>query len=255
MNKQKLYEIIDTKAPLLTELSDRIWEYAELSMLEFKSTAAYVQVLAEEGFEVTENLCNIPTAFSGTYGSGKPVVGILGEYDALSGLSQAAGATERIPIEENGCGQGCGHNLLGVGALGAAIAIKEAIKSGELSGTVIFYGCPGEEGCAGKTFMARDGIFAGLDAAITWHPWTIDKYTQEELRMFEMRPGITGWAQVNGRKDVEWHKRIRLNIWYIDHCTFLLDVKIFFMIGLKFEEKFYYNGIMLAQIRHLMRMI
>ena len=170
MNKQKLYEIIDTKAPLLTELSDRIWEYAELSMLEFKSTAAYVQVLAEEGFEVTENLCNIPTAFSGTYGSGKPVIGILGEYDALSGLSQAAGATERIPIEENGCGQGCGHNLLGVGALGAAIAIKEAIKSGSIPGTVIFYGCPGEEGCAGKTFMARDGIFAALDAAITWHP-------------------------------------------------------------------------------------
>ena len=170
MNKQKLYEIIDTKAPLLTELSDRIWEYAELSMLEFKSTAAYVQVLAEEGFEVTENLCNIPTAFSGTYGSGKPVIGILGEYDALSGLSQAAGVTERIPIEENGCGQGCGHNLLGVGALGAAIAIKEAIKSGSIPGTVIFYGCPGEEGCAGKTFMARDGIFAALDAAITWHP-------------------------------------------------------------------------------------
>ena len=144
MNKQKLYEIIDTKAPLLTELSDRIWEYAELSMLEFKSTAAYVQVLAEEGFEVTENLCNIPTAFSGTYGSGKPVIGILGEYNALSGLSQAAGATERIPIEEKGCGQGCGHNLLGVGALGAAIAIKEAIKSGSIPGTVIFYGCPGD---------------------------------------------------------------------------------------------------------------
>ena len=170
MNKQKLYEIIDTKAPLLTELSDRIWEYAELSMLEYKSTAAYVQLLNEEGFEVCENLCNIPTAFSGAFGSGRPVIGILGEYDALSGLSQAAGATERMPLEEGGCGQGCGHNLLGAGALGAAIAIKEAIKSGELSGTVIFYGCPGEEGCAGKTFMARDGIFAGLDAAITWHP-------------------------------------------------------------------------------------
>ena len=170
MDKQKLYEIIDQKAPLLTELSDKIWEYAELSMLEYKSTAAYVQVLNEEGFEVTENLCNIPTAFSGSFGSGKPVIGILGEYDALSGLSQVAGATEKTPLEENGCGQGCGHNLLGAGALGAAIAIKEAIKAGELSGTVIFYGCPGEEGCAGKTFMAREGIFKALDAAITWHP-------------------------------------------------------------------------------------
>ena len=95
MDKQKLYEIIDEKAPLLTELSDKIWGYAELSMLEYKSTAAYVQVLKEEGFEVTENLCNIPTAFSGSFGSGKPVIGILGEYDALSGLSQVAGATEK----------------------------------------------------------------------------------------------------------------------------------------------------------------
>jgi len=170
MDKQKLYEIIDEKAPLLTSLSDKIWEYAELSMLEYKSTAAYVQVLKEEGFEVTENLCNIPTAFSGSFGSGKPVIGILGEYDALSGLSQVAGAAEKMPLEENGCGQGCGHNLLGAGSLGAAIAIKEAIKAGELSGTVIFYGCPGEEGCAGKTFMAREGIFKALDAAITWHP-------------------------------------------------------------------------------------
>lgn len=170
MDKQTLYTIIEEKSPILTALSDKIWEFAELSMLEYKSAAAYVQILKEEGFEVTENLCNIPTAFCGSFGSGKPVIGILGEYDALSGLSQVAGATERMPLAENACGQGCGHNLLGAGALGAAIAIKEAIEAGELSGTVIFYGCPGEEGCAGKTFMARDGIFAGLDAAITWHP-------------------------------------------------------------------------------------
>ena len=170
MDKQKLYAIIEEKAPLLTRLSDKIWEYAELSMLEYKSAAAYVQVLREEGFQVTENLCNIPTAFSGSFGSGKPVIGILGEYDALSGLSQEAGAAEKKPLTEGGCGQGCGHNLLGAGALGAAIAIKEAIKSGQLSGTVIFYGCPGEEGCAGKTFMAREGVFKTLDAAITWHP-------------------------------------------------------------------------------------
>ena len=170
MDKQKLYAIIDEYAPKLTALSDLIWEYAELSMLEYKSTAAYVQILKDEGFTVTENLCNIPTAFSGSFGSGKPVIGILGEYDALSGLSQMPGIAEKQPLEEGGCGQGCGHNLLGAGSLGAAIAIKEAIKTGALSGTVIFYGCPGEEGCAGKTFMAREGIFKVLDAAITWHP-------------------------------------------------------------------------------------
>ena len=170
MDKQKLYEIVEKKAPVITALSDKIWEYAELSMLEYKSTAAYVALLKEEGFTVTENLCGIPTAFSGSYGSGKPVIGILGEYDALSGLSQEAGATEKKPLTPDGCGQGCGHHLLGAGALGAAMAVKEAIQAGELSGTVIFYGCPGEEGCAGKTFMARDGMFKDLDAAITWHP-------------------------------------------------------------------------------------
>lgn len=170
MNKELLYKIIESKAPMLTALSDKIWEYAELSMLETKSTAAYVAVLKEQGFAVTENLCGIPTAFSGSFGSGHPVIGILGEYDALSGLSQEAGAAEHKPLEADGNGQGCGHNLLGAGSLGAAIAIKEAIAAGELHGTVIFYGCPGEEGCAGKTFMARDGLFKNLDAALTWHP-------------------------------------------------------------------------------------
>ncbi len=177
MDKQQLYTIVDEKAPLLTALSDRIWEYAELSMLEFKSTAAYLELLKAEGFTVEENLCGIPTAFLGKFGSGKPVIGILGEYDALSGLSQVPGITEKQPLREGGCGQGCGHNLLGAGALGAAVAIKELIAAGELSGTVIFYGCPGEEGCAGKTFMARDGIFRCLDAAITWHPGDTNEVT------------------------------------------------------------------------------
>ncbi len=170
MDKQKLYDIIEANAPLLTSLSDKIWEYAELSLLEYKSTAAYVQILTEQGFAVEENLCGIPTAFKGSFGSGSPKIGILGEYDALSGLSQVPGLAEKQELVPGGCGQGCGHHLLGVGSLGAVIAIKEAIASGELSGTVVFYGCPGEEGCAGKTFMARDGEFVDLDAALTWHP-------------------------------------------------------------------------------------
>ena len=177
MDKQKLYDIIEAKAPLLTGLSDRIWEYAELSMLEYKSTAAYVEILKAEGFTVEENLCGIATAFKGSFGSGSPVIGILGEYDALSGLSQEAGAVEHKSLTEGGCGQGCGHNLLGAGSLGAAISIKDAIKAGELTGTVVFYGCPGEEGCAGKTFMARDGMFRDLDAALTWHPGDTNEVT------------------------------------------------------------------------------
>ena len=175
--KQKLYSIIDENAPLLTALSDQIWEYAELSLLEYKSTAAYISVLREQGFTVEENLCGIPTAFSGSFGSGSPRIGILGEYDALSGLSQEAGAVERKPLDPDGCGQGCGHHLLGVASLGAAIAIKRAIEEGRLQGTVIFYGCPGEEGCAGKAFMARDGMFRDLDAALTWHPGDTNEVT------------------------------------------------------------------------------
>jgi len=177
MNKQKLYDIIEKHSAAITGLSDKIWEYAELSLLEYKSTAAYVQILKEQGFTVEENLCGIPTAFSGSFGSGSPRIGILGEYDALSGLSQEPGATEHIPLTPDGCGQGCGHHLLGAASLGAAIAIKEAMEAGALQGTVIFYGCPGEEGCAGKTFMARDGMFRDLDAAITWHPGDTNEVT------------------------------------------------------------------------------
>ena len=106
MENQKLYDIIDKYAPTITGLSDRIWEYAELSLLEYKSTAAYVKLLTELGFTVEENLCGIPTAFSGTFGSGSPRIGILGEYDALSGLSQEPGVLERKPMDPNGCGQG-----------------------------------------------------------------------------------------------------------------------------------------------------
>ncbi len=177
MNKQELYRNIEDKSAGILALSDKIWELAELSMLEFRSTRAYVDYLKAEGFQVEENLCGIPTAFSGTYGSGNPRIGILGEYDALSGLSQAAGVTHKQPLQEDGCGQGCGHNLLGAASLAAAIAIKDAIAAGKLSGTVIFYGCPGEEGCAGKTFMARDGLFRDLDAAITWHPGYTNEVT------------------------------------------------------------------------------
>ena len=177
MEKQKLYDIVEEKAGLLTGLSDKIWEYAELSMLEFRSAEAYAEVLEREGFAVERAVCGIPTAFSGSFGSGRPRIGILGEYDALSGLSQMAACPEKKPVTPGASGQGCGHNLLGAAALGAAIAIKQAIESGGLAGTVIFYGCPGEEGCAGKTFMARDGLFRDLDAALTWHPGDTNEVT------------------------------------------------------------------------------
>ena len=177
MDKTYLYQAVEEKAPVITGLSDKIWEYAELSMMEAKSAAEYIAVLKAEGFRVQENLCGISTAFSGSFGCGKPVIGFLGEFDALSGLSQAAGISQPQPLTEGGCGHGCGHNLLGAGALGAAIAVKKAIEAGHLQGIVVFYGCPGEEGCAGKTFMARDGMFRDLDAALTWHPGDTNEIT------------------------------------------------------------------------------
>lgn len=177
MDKQYLYDAVEAIRDTVTGLSDRIWEYAELSLEEYRSSEAMCDILRQEGFQVKEQLCGIPTAFSGTYGTEKPVIGILGEFDALSGLSQQAGATEHMPLEEGGCGHGCGHHMLGAASLGAAIAVKNAIASGKLRGTVVFYGCPGEEGCAGKTFMARDGQFRDLDAAITWHPGDTNEVT------------------------------------------------------------------------------
>lgn len=171
MNKKDLFKLIDDKKDLFLDLSDSIWEYAELSLLEFKSTEHYIKVLKEQGFKVEEEVAGIKTAFTGSYGSGKPVIGILGEFDALTGLSQEAGSIEKKEVIPGGTGQGCGHHLLGAGSLGAAVALKEYLKEkGEGSGTVIFYGCPGEEGGAGKAFMAREGIFYGLDAALSWHP-------------------------------------------------------------------------------------
>ena len=177
IDKQKLYNTIDENAPEIIALSDAIWEYAELSMEEYKSAAYYCELLEKESFTVERELCGIPTAFSGSFGSGSPRIGILGEFDALSGLSQVAGSTRKQSLVPGGNGHGCGHNLLGAGSFGAALAIKKAIEAGALQGTVIFYGCPGEEGCAGKTFMARDGMFRDLDAALTWHPGSTNEVT------------------------------------------------------------------------------
>ena len=177
MDKEFLYKSIDASASVIEDVSDLIWEYAELSMEETKSAALYKKVLAELGFVVEDAVAGIPTAFSGTFGSGKPAIGILAEYDALSGLSQVADAVDKSPLIPGANGHGCGHNLLGAGSLGAAIAIKNAIEAGILPGTVVFYGCPGEEGCAGKTFMAREGVFSHLDAALCWHPGDVNEVT------------------------------------------------------------------------------
>ena len=169
-NKSLSFQAIDENAALILDVNDKVWEYAELSLLEFKSAKLYCDVLTKLGFKVETGLCGIGTAFSATFGSGSPVIGILAEYDALTGLSQQGSAVVKNEIVPGGCGHGCGHNMLGAGALAAAIGIKRYLESAAGPGTVILYGCPGEEGGAAKAFMAREGLWKHLDAALTWHP-------------------------------------------------------------------------------------
>jgi len=175
--KNEIYAYIQSRASDFIDISDRIWEFAELSLNEYRSVECYLEFLKKEGFEVREQVANVPTAFAASYGSGAPRIGILAEYAALSSLSQKPGVAEKDPLVPGRHGHGCGHNLLGAGSLAAAVAVKKLIEEGKLSGTVVFYGCPGEEGCAGKSFMARDGEFRDLDAAITWHPGDTNEVT------------------------------------------------------------------------------
>ena len=168
--KQAAIAAVEAKAALIADVADSVWSYAELSLQEERSAAKYCQVLEQEGFIVEAGICGIPTAFSASFGSGRPIIGILAEYDALSGLSQQGGCPVRRELTPGGTGHGCGHHLLGAGALAAALGVKHYLQQTGHPGTVVLYGCPGEEGGAAKAFMAREKLWYGLDAALTWHP-------------------------------------------------------------------------------------
>jgi len=154
---------------LLIDVSDQIWGFAELGLKEFKSSKLLTKTLDEAGFAVKMGVADMPTAFYADYGEGKPVIGILGEYDALPGLSQKAKPSREVLIEGDP-GHGCGHNLLGVGSLGAVLAVKEAIDLGNVKGSIRYYGCPAEETFNAKGYMIREGLFDDVDIAMTWHP-------------------------------------------------------------------------------------
>lgn len=160
---------VDRHAQELAELSDRIWAYAEIALREHKSAAALADFAERQGFKVQRGVAGLPTAFVARYGTGRPVIGVMGEYDALPGLSQQA-VPEKVPLAAGAAGHGCGHNLFGAASLGAALAIKEQIAAGKLQGTVIFFGTPAEEDVGGKTYMVRDGVFNDVDVVLAWHP-------------------------------------------------------------------------------------
>lgn len=168
-NKEAVIQSIEEQFDDLRDLSDRIWSYEEIAFQEFKSSEDLAKYAESKGFKVTKGIGEIPTAFTAEYGSGSPVIGILGEFDALPGLSQKTVPTKE-PLNEGGAGHGCGHNLFGVASMGAATAIKEQIENGTLKGTVRFYGCPAEEKFFGKLWMIRSGAFDDVDVVMDWHP-------------------------------------------------------------------------------------
>lgn len=170
MNADAIWGHVDAKRETYEALADRVWAMPELCYAEHRSVAEHVAALREEGFRVSEGVAGIPTAVIGEAGEGGPVIAILGEYDALPGLSQEAGVAEPKPVERGGNGHACGHNLLGSAALLAAVALKDHLADAGLPGRVRYYGCPAEEGGAAKAFMVRAGAFADVDAAISWHP-------------------------------------------------------------------------------------
>ncbi|HEX5786860.1 MAG TPA: amidohydrolase [Woeseiaceae bacterium] len=158
----------------LVDLSDRIWAWAETALEEYESADALAAYAEQQGFEVERGIAGMPTAFVASYGTGRPIIAVMGEYDALPGISQKAVA-EKTPFEEGAAGHGCGHNMFGAASIGAAVAIKEQIAAGALDGTVRFYGTPAEEAVGGKTYMARDGVFDDVDVMLAWHPGDITR--------------------------------------------------------------------------------
>ncbi|TWF49418.1 M20 family metallopeptidase [Neorhizobium alkalisoli] len=169
-NTDAVWEIVDNKAPDFCDLSDQVWDAPEVNYEEYRSSAAHAARLEAEGFRITRNVAGLPTAIMGEAGEGGPVIAILGEYDALPGLSQEAGVAEERPIVENGNGHGCGHNLLGAGSMLAAAAVKDYLAANNIPGRIRYYGCPAEEGGSSKGFMVRAGVFDDVDIAICWHP-------------------------------------------------------------------------------------
>lgn len=167
--KQRAIIDVERQFPQMVSLSDSIWSWAETAFLETRSAQALADYAEKHGFRVRRGVAQMPTAFIAEYGSGKPIIGILGEFDALPGLSQSA-TPVKTPIFEGAPGHGCGHNLFGVASLAAAVAIKELIADGTLRGTVRFYGTPAEEKYFGKLFLAREGYFNDLDVCLDWHP-------------------------------------------------------------------------------------
>lgn len=168
--KKAVFTFVDENESMLGEVSDSIWEFAEIELTEKRSAELLAKHLENAGFTVERGVAGLETAFVARWGSGSPVIGILAEYDALPGLSQRRGESEKTPHQAGAAGHGCGHNLFGAACLGAALSLRQVMEEHALPGTLVIFGCPAEETVVGKVIMAKAGLFDDLDAAITWHP-------------------------------------------------------------------------------------
>ena len=193
-NKKAVVASVEKHEKELTGISDNIWSYAELSLVEHQSSKALSDYAEKNGFKVERGMAGMPTAFIATYGSGRPRIGILGEFDANAGISQKKQPTKEARIA-GAPGHGCGHNLFGTGSLGAAIAIKELMEKKKLKGTIVFFGTPAEETIFGKTYMARAGLFNDLDICMDWHPGdNLEASTQSSKALVDFRVKFFGKA-------------------------------------------------------------
>ena len=207
--KQAAAAAIDARRADLASLADQVWGFAETALRETRSAALLADYAEKQGFRVERGVAGMPTAFVASYGQGRPVIAVLGEYDALPGLSQKA-VPERAVLVEGAAGHGCGHNLFGAASLGAAVAVKDLIAAGKLAGTVRFYGTPAEEAVGGKVYMAREGLFKDVDVALAWHP---SDRTRADMRSgqalvdmiveFEGRTAHAAYDPWNGRSAVD----------------------------------------------------
>ncbi len=193
-NKKALIASVEKHKKALIKISDDIWSAAETAFEETKSAEILASYAEKQGFTVERGVADIPTAFVATYGSGKPVISVLGEFDALPGLSQKA-ESNKNPLKQGNPGHGCGHNLFGAGSLGAAVAIKEMIESGKIKGTVKFFGTPSEEKFFGKIWMVKAGLWDDVDVNISWHPAPItESDVQSSLALVDFKVEFFGQA-------------------------------------------------------------
>lgn len=233
--RKDLLDWLEENSTTFIQMADEIWANPETAWKEFHASHLQMQFLSEEGFQITADVAGIPTAFIAEWGEGEPLLGFIGEYDALPGLSQKA-SPYREAVTENGAGHGCGHNLLGTGCLAAAVALKNWLEANEKEATIRYYGCPAEEGGGAKAFMARAGVFDDLDAAFNFHPSALNypcegsNLSVNHIRFrFHGQAAHAGGAPHLGRSALDAVELMNVGVNYLrEHVTD--DVRIHYVI-------------------------